>query len=134
MKTHGLAGEKRHESMRTGEKRRFPRLAIRQATIRNALLIGRVIDMSLGGLGIETTTGMHIGARHSFSVIFAEQAVSIDATVEWCRLTQTIGKGPGEVAAIYRAGLSFTRILDLFPDGGLKNSAVWFEPEVRVSR
>jgi hypothetical protein len=120
--------------MKAGEKRQHPRLITQQTTIRNALLVGRVLNMSLGGLGIETATGLRIGSRHSFSVIFAEQPVEIEAEIRWCRLTQTIGKGPGEVAAIYRAGLSFTRTLDLFPDGGLKNNGGWFDPEVRVSR
>ena len=120
--------------MTTGEKRQHPRLTTRQTTIRNVLLVGRVLNMSIGGLGIETTTGLRIGSRHSFSVIFAEKPVGIEAEIRWCRLTQTIGKGPGEVAAIYRAGLSFTRTLDLFPDGGLKNNGGWFDPEVRVSR
>ena len=120
--------------MTTGEQRHHPRLSTRQTTIRNVLLVGRVLNMSLGGLGIETTTGLRVGSRHSFSVIFGEKPVGIEAEIRWCRLTQTIGKGSGEVAAIYRAGLSLTRTLDLFPDGGLKNNEGWFDPEVRVSR
>lgn len=100
-------------------------------------MVGRVIDLSLGGMGIETMTALRIGSRHTFStfsVTFAERPVTVEAEIRWCRLTQTIGKGPGEVAAIYRAGLAFTRHLDLFPEGGLKNNAEWFDPEVRVSR
>jgi hypothetical protein len=120
--------------MKTGEKRRHPRLSTRQTTIRNALLVGRVVDISLGGVGIETTTALRIGSGHSFQVIFREQPVEIDVEVRWCRLTQTLGKGPGEVAAIYRAGLVLTRTLDLFPEGGLKNNAGWFDPEFRVAR
>jgi hypothetical protein len=118
----------------SGERRLNPRLTTRQTTIRNALLVGRVIDLSLGGLGIETMTALRIGSRHNFSVVFAEKPVTIEAEIRWCRLTQTIGKGPGEVVAIYRAGLALTRTLDLFPEGGLKNNAEWFDPEVRVSR
>ena len=82
----------------------------------------------------ETMTALRIGSRHTFSVVFVEQPVTIEAEIRWCRLTQTISKGPGEVAAIYRAGLALTRTLDLFPEGGLKNNAEWFDPEVRVSR
>jgi hypothetical protein len=120
--------------MNTGEKRKHPRLSTRQTTIRNALLVGRVVDISLGGLGIETTTALRIGSGHAFHVVFREQPVEIDVEVRWCRLTQTLGKGPGEVAAIYRAGLVLTRTLDLFPAGGLKNNAGWFDPEFRVDR
>ena len=117
-----------------GERRAHPRLRTRQTTIRNALLVGRVVDLSVGGLGLETTTGVRIGSRHSFTVAVGERPFRVEGEVRWCRLTQTIGRGEGEVAPIYRAGIRFTLTPDPFPAAEPKSSGGWIDPAVRVSR
>jgi len=120
--------------MSSGEKRHHPRLTIRRTGIRNAFLVGRVLNMSLSGLALESTTGLRIGSRHSFRVMLGEQPFKIEGEVRWCRLTETVDKGQGEVVPIFRAGLAFNRPLELFSERGLQNSGEWFDPEVRVSR
>lgn len=120
--------------MSTGEKRDHPRLTIRHTGIRNGLLVGRVINMSLSGLALESTTGLRTGSSHSFRVALGEKPFKIDAEVRWCRLTRTVGGASGDVVPIFRAGLAFTRPLVLFAERGLQNSGEWFDPEVRVSR
>lgn len=120
--------------MSQGEKREHPRLVLRHTGIRNGLLIGRVINMSLGGLALESTTGLRTRSRHSFRVTLGERPFEIEAEVRWCRLTRTVGKGSGEVVPIFQAGLAFDRPLELFAARGLQNSGEWFDPELRISR
>ena len=121
-------------TMGTGEKRHHPRLVIRHTGIGNGLLIGRVVNMSLSGLALESTTGLSTGSSHSFRVTLGQKPFEIRAEVRWCRLTRTLGRGPGEVVPIYRAGLEFNRPLELFAERGLQNSGEWFDPEFRISR
>jgi hypothetical protein len=120
--------------MSLGEKRTHPRLTIQRTRIKNTFLVGRVTNMSLGGLALESTTGLRIGSQQSFRVSVGSKPFRIDAEVRWCRLTQTVGKGRGEVVPIYRAGLAFNQLLKLFSARGLQNSGEWFDPEVRVDR
>lgn len=119
--------------MIAGEQRVNPRLRTRHTTLRNGLLVGQVLNLSLGGLAIETTTALRIGSSYAFRVEFDDHRVRIRATVRWCRLIRTIAKGNGEVAAIYRAGLQLERPLELFSERGLQNSERWFDPELDVS-
>jgi len=120
--------------MTSGEKRQHPRLTIRRTAIRNGLLAGRVINMSLGGLALESTTGLRTGSRHTFRMALGEQPFTIEAEVRWCRLTRTVEKRPGEVVPIFRAGLELNRPIELFAERGLQNSERWFDPELRFSR
>ena len=120
--------------MSQGEKRQHPRLTLRHTGIRNGLLVGRVINLSLGGLALESTTGLGTGSHHSFQVALGQKPFRIEAEVRWCRLTETVGRGCGEVVPIYRAGLAFSQPLELFPERGLQNSGDWFDPELRISR
>jgi hypothetical protein len=120
--------------MSTGEKRHHPRLTLRHTRIRNGLLVGRVINMSLSGLALESSTGLRIGSRYTFRMVLREHPFTIKGEVRWCRLTRTVEKRPGEVVPIFRAGLAFNRPLELFSEGGLQNSEQWFDPEFRVSR
>lgn len=120
--------------MSAGEKRNHPRLTIRHTGIHNGLLVGRVINMSLGGLALESTTGLRTGSCHSFRVALGDQPFKIEAEVRWCRLTRTVGRGSGDVVPIFHAGLAFNQPLELFAEHGLQNSGEWFDPELRISR
>ncbi len=120
--------------MTSGERRKHPRLSIQGATVRNSLLVGRVLNMSLGGLAIETTTALRIGGSYSFRAEIHEHSLEIEAQIRWCRLARTLRTGDDEVRAIFRAGVCFARPLLLFSEDGLQNSEAWFDPEVRVSR
>ena len=120
--------------MSAGEQRKHPRLSLQQTVVRNSLLAGRVLNLSLGGLAIETATAMRVGTTYELRVELHDHTVQIRAEVRWCRLTRTIGRGHGEVAAIFRAGLLIERPLTLFGDKGLQNSEKWFEPELEVPR
>ena len=120
--------------MSSGENRLHPRLTIQHTGIQNVFLVGRVMNLSLGGLGLESTTGLRIGSQHSFRVSVGSKPFKVDGEVRWCRLTQTVSKGRGDVVAIYRAGLAFNQPLKLFSERGLQNNGEWFDPEVRMAR
>jgi len=120
--------------MNQGEKRQHPRLTLRHTSIRNGLLVGRVINMSLGGLALESTSGLRTGSHHAFRMALGERSFTVEGEVRWCRLTRTARSRSGEVLPIFRAGLALNRPLALFAERGLQNSGEWFDPEFRVSR
>ena len=120
--------------MNPGEQRHHPRLILRNTRIHNVFLVGRVLNLSLGGLSLECTTGLRIGSQHTLRVDLGDKRFQIEGVVRWCRLTETAAKGGGEVVAIFHAGVAFNRPLELFSDRGLQNSGGWFDPDVRVPR
>lgn len=120
--------------MTSGEQRAHPRLSIRHTGIRNGLLIGHVLNLSLGGLAFETASTLRIGSRQRFRVELGEKRFDIDGEIRWCRLVRTVGNGKGDIVPIFRAGLAFAQPLKLFSERGLQNSGEWFDPEFRVAR
>lgn len=121
-------------TMTSGENRTHPRLTIRHTGIRNSLLRGHVLNLSLGGLGFETASALRIGSRQHYRVEVGEKRFDVEGEIRWCRLVRTVGNGKGEVVPIFRAGLAFGQPLQLFSQRGLQNSGEWFDPEFRVSR
>jgi hypothetical protein len=117
--------------MDDGEKRLHPRLIVRQTGIRNGLLVGRVLNLSLTGLALESSTGLRTGSRHAFQLELGERRFRIDAEVRWCRLTRTVGRGAGEFVPVFHAGLAFDRPLRIFPERGRRNNGACLDPEFR---
>lgn len=109
-------------------------MTLRGVSIHNGLLIGRVINLSLSGLAMESSTGLRTGSRHSFRLILRQKRYAIEAEVRWCRLVRTVGQRPGDFAPVFRTGLAFNRPLKLFAGSGRKENGEWFDPEVRVGR
>ena len=120
--------------MNQGEKRRHPRLTLRHTAIRNSLVVGKVINLSLSGLALESSSGLRTGSRHTFRMALGERHYSIEAEVRWCRLRRTVDQRPGEVLPIFQTGLELSRPLELFAERGPQSNAEWFDPEVHISR
>ncbi len=117
-----------------GERRKHPRLAVRNARIRNVLIAGEVLNLSLGGLAMESGVAARVGSRQQFRLVLADRSLPIEGVVCWCRLRRTEKRGRGEVAAVFRMGLSFTRAPELFLRPRLRRSGDWIEPDLNLSR
>lgn len=87
------------------ERRVQHRLNTRDSTVRGPMVIGHVLNLSRGGMAVETTDGLRIGARHRMKITAPRRQVVVEATVRWCRLLR-LRPGPGgDIVPIYRAGL-----------------------------
>lgn len=118
--------------MEKGERRRYPRLPVRQTEIRNGLLTGRVVNLSLGGLAIESSVGLRVDTRQRFSLRSHQRWLRIATLVRWCRLDHTVRHSEGEVAAVFRIGVAFTETPDLFHRDARRSSGDWLDLALRV--
>ena len=67
----------------------------------------RVVNLSLGGMALETNDYLQFGRRYSVNLDNGGRRVTLVATVAWCRLRSTKKNPSGEVVPVYRAGLRF---------------------------
>ena len=66
-----------------------------------------VINLSLGGIALETNSYLQFGRAYTLKLKGTEQEVSLTGTVAWCSLRQTKKTPTGEILPVYRAGLKF---------------------------
>lgn len=118
--------------MSNGEQRHSPRLPVQQTRIRNGLLTGQVINLSLGGLAMESTTGLRIGSLHGFRIKFGESTYRLEGKICWCRLSRTVRRQEGEVVPIFRTGIAFTETPTLFSGTTLQSNGGWLDLLIRV--
>jgi hypothetical protein len=118
--------------MSNGEQRHFPRLPVQQTRIHNGLLTGQVVNLSLGGLAMESTTGLRIGSLHGFRIKFAQRTFRVEGRICWCRLTRTVRRQEGEVVPIFRTGITFTQTPVLFSGTELQSTGEWLDLAIRV--
>jgi len=90
------------------DKRRFPRFEVFHlaGSLKVPVEI-TVINLSLGGLALETNSYLHFGRAYTLKLEDDEYSFSLSGTVAWCSLKKTIKNEAGEVLPIYRAGLKF---------------------------
>jgi len=67
----------------------------------------RVINLSLGGMALETNGYLQFGRRYSVKLDNGGRRATLIATVAWCKLRGTRKNPRGEVVPVYRAGLRF---------------------------
>ena len=89
----------------TSERRENHRLPIKGSSVQGAMMQGQVLNLSLNGLAIETTDGLHIGKKHRLRMKLESRILVLEATVRWCRLKRIHPKLDGDLVPIYRAGL-----------------------------
>lgn len=90
------------------EKRRFPRFEV--PNLSGSLTVPveiTVINLSLGGLALETNSYLHFGRSYTLRLADDEHSLALTGTVAWCSLKRTLKSDDGEVLPIYRAGLRF---------------------------
>lgn len=90
------------------DQRRFPRFEV--SHLDGSLTVPveiTVINLSLGGMALETNSYLHFGRAYTLRLDDDEHSFSLTGTVAWCALKKTIKNDDGEVLPIYRAGLKF---------------------------
>lgn len=89
-------------------ERRYPRYEI--AGLAGHLVVPiqiQVINVSLGGMALETNSYLQFGRAYTLRLEGGGQSLSLTGTVAWCSLRQTTKSPDGEVLPVYRAGLKF---------------------------
>ena len=89
-------------------QRRYPRYEV--AGLGGHLVVPiqiRVVNVSLGGMAIETNSYLQFGRAYTLKLEGGGQSLSLTGTVAWCSLRQTTKNSNGEVLPVYRAGLKF---------------------------
>lgn len=67
----------------------------------------QVVDLSLGGMALETNGYLQFGRRYTVNLDNGERRATLIAKVAWCKLRGTKKNPAGEVVPVYRAGLRF---------------------------
>jgi Tfp pilus assembly protein PilZ len=91
------------------EKRRSPRYPVERVTGKlHVLAEARILNMSLTGMAVETTSPMRIGRTYAVTLRHAEDAtVRLSGTVVWCHLSGLRETTAGERVPVYHAGVEF---------------------------
>lgn len=90
------------------EQRRYPRYEV--AGLGGHLVVPiqiRVINVSLGGMALETNSYLQFGRGYTVRLEGGGQSLSLTGTVAWCSLRETTKSLEGEILPVYRAGLQF---------------------------
>lgn len=93
------------------EQRRFPRYEV--TGLGGHLVVPipiRVLNMSLGGLALETNSYLQFGRAYTLKLQGGGQNLSLTGTVAWCSLGKTTRSLQGEILPVYRAGLKFAAL------------------------
>jgi hypothetical protein len=72
----------------------------------------RILNMSLTGLLVETSSVLRVGASYSLRVPQPQGELRFRADVQWCRLVGTRRTPDGQNEAVYQAGIDFRNSLD----------------------
>lgn len=88
------------------ERRAHPRRAIQGVHVHNGVVIGELLNLSAGGLAIETTSSLRVGARYSFRIGRPWMSFKVTGLVRWSRLARTRHGRAGEVTPIFVAGIA----------------------------
>lgn len=90
------------------ERRRYKRLTVRGVR-RNVLLSlnSKVINISVGGVAIETTKRLEINREYSLKINHKGNPLRLKCRVVWAVLTRAEKKESGDVIPVYKAGMEF---------------------------
>lgn len=94
------------------ERRRSPRVQL--ADTHGNLIVsldGKVLDISVAGIAIETHSRLSPHHRISLRLRKGPELLQLQGRVVWCFLQGTRATGQGETLPVYRAGIEFTDVL-----------------------
>ncbi len=94
--------------MQSTQKRRYRRYEVHD--LYGSLLFRvevKILNLSLTGMAVEATQQLKQGRVHAVRLGQGDSAVSLDATIRWCRLVGTRKSASGEPVTVYLAGLTF---------------------------
>ena len=88
------------------DKRRFER-EWRGQLLLTSPVSGRIVDMNLAGIGIETREPLNVRTLNEFICASAGARMEFLGEVRWCRLVDSIPQLSGDRSPVYRAGIAF---------------------------
>ena len=88
------------------DERQCKRVAVRHVALRNPVL-GRVVDSTPDGLGIECNRSLRVFDRYSFTLVGGSSKIHKKGEVRWSRLTAAGVDANGEPELVYRVGIAF---------------------------
>jgi len=65
----------------------------------------QIVDLSLGGLGFETSAGLHPFDRYQVCIPTERGELRATGHLVWCRIASTRKAPTGEVTPVYRGGI-----------------------------
>ncbi|MBN2431488.1 MAG: PilZ domain-containing protein [Acidobacteria bacterium] len=92
--------------------RRYPRYEVQN--VEGTFLYNlpaEILNMSVGGMALETRRALEIKRIYMFSIHKGNQTVKIPGRVAWCVLRRTEHVSDTEVVPIYHAGIQFNNVL-----------------------
>ncbi len=88
------------------DKRRYQRQWQNQLLLTSPVA-GRIVDMNVAGIGIETREPLTFRAHEVFTCASGRARLEFMGEVRWCRFTDSIPLLGGDRSAVYRAGIAF---------------------------
>ena len=88
------------------ERRGHPRRAIEGVHVHNGVVSGELLNFSAGGLAIETTSSLRIGALYTLRLGRPWMRFRVTGVVRWSRLARTRNEPSGEVTPVFIAGIA----------------------------
>ena len=88
-----------------GPHRRHRRYRTENLLIDNPV-VGRVVNLSQTGFGIETLESLAVGESYLFRVRLGEKHLRLPGRIQWCRLTATEAAGDSDLQPVYKAGVA----------------------------
>jgi c-di-GMP-binding flagellar brake protein YcgR len=70
----------------------------------------KILDMSVGGIAIQTDKRLKIGGEYSITIEGKGRILNVKVIVAWSSLIKTIRDAENNIIPIYKAGLKFTDI------------------------
>lgn len=96
------------EPSRRGNRRSQPRHAVTNASGRFRLGADfELVDVSLDGIGVESTVPLQIGRLYSGTIEWQGERVSVAGRVAWSVLARTTKSPNGDVVPVYHSGIQF---------------------------
>ncbi|OGW55181.1 MAG: hypothetical protein A2Y81_07080 [Nitrospirae bacterium RBG_13_43_8] len=113
------AAREQDESIKSGgkeyigiERRKQDRVIIRGIKKNILLPVNtRIINISLGGVAVETTEKLHMNKECSLKVNHKGSALRLRGRVIWAILTRIEKKESGDIIPVYEAGIKFQQPL-----------------------
>ena len=99
------SSDKHHKLAGSPDERRHRRDPGNGLTLRNPVA-GQVVDISAGGLGIESLRPLNLRVEYPFSLSAGAKNTRVQGEVRWCRLVGTTRLESGEPSPIYRSGVA----------------------------
>jgi hypothetical protein len=92
--------------MSVQERRGHHRRSIQGVHVHNGVVSGELLNFSAGGLAIETTHSLRVGALYTFRLGRPWMSFRVTGCVRWSRLARTRRARGGEVTPIFVAGIA----------------------------